>query len=67
MQHTRCGMQGLDPNALGLPPWTPLGAFDDLEASVRASVVRLRDSELLLHHDDIRGLSTRWRPVASGS
>ena len=55
VQHTRCGMQGLDPNTLGLPPRTPLGAFDDLEASVRASVTRLRDSALLLHHDDIRG------------
>lgn len=55
VQHTRCGMQGLDPNALGLPPRTPLGAFDDLDASVRASVARLRASELLLHHDDIRG------------
>jgi carbonic anhydrase len=48
-------MQGLDPNTLGLPPRTPLGAFDDLEASVRASVARLRDSALLLHRDDIRG------------
>jgi carbonic anhydrase len=55
VQHTRCGMQGLDPNALGLPPRTPLGAFDDLDASVRTSVARLRASELLLHHDDIRG------------
>jgi carbonic anhydrase len=55
VQHTRCGMQGLDPDTLGLPPRTPLGAFDDLEASVRASVARLRDSALLLHRDGIRG------------
>jgi carbonic anhydrase len=41
--------------ALGLPPRTPLGGFDDLEVSVRASVARLRDSELLLHRGDIRG------------
>jgi|SRR3954470_819390 len=55
VQHTRCGMQGLEAGALGLPPDMPLGAFDDLEVSVRASVARLRRSELLLHHDEIRG------------
>jgi carbonic anhydrase len=55
VQHTRCGMHGLEATALGLPPGTPLGAFDDLETSVRSSVARLRASELLLHRDDIRG------------
>jgi carbonic anhydrase len=55
VQHTGCGMQGLDVGALGLPPHTPVGAFADLEASVRESVARLRASPLLLHRDRIRG------------
>jgi carbonic anhydrase len=55
VQHTGCGMQGLDVTALGLPPHTPVGAFTDLERSVRDSVARLRSSPLLLHRDRIRG------------
>ena len=65
VQHTRCGMHGLDENALtlrieaaqGHPPNANVrfGAFTDLDTSVRASVARLRAADLLLHRDAIRG------------
>jgi len=65
VQHTKCGMHGLDENALalrieaaaGTPPNANVrfGAFTDLDTSVRASVARLRASSLLLHRDRIRG------------
>jgi carbonic anhydrase len=65
VQHTQCGMHGLDENALalkieaaaGTPPNANVrfGAFTDLETSVEASVARLRASSLLLHRDRIRG------------
>jgi carbonic anhydrase len=65
VQHTQCGMHGLDENALalkieaarGTPPNANVrfGAFIDLDTSVRASVARLRATDLLLHHDRIRG------------
>ena len=65
VQHTQCGMHGLDENALalkiehakGVPPTANVrfGAFTDLDTSVRASVARLRSTDLLLHHDVIRG------------
>jgi len=65
VQHTQCGMHGLDENALALkigaakghPPNANVrfGAFTDLDTSVRASVARLRATDLLLHQDRIRG------------
>jgi carbonic anhydrase len=65
VQHTRCGMQGLDENALALrieadtgsPPGPAVhfGGFADLETSVRASLARLRSSRMLRHRDRIRG------------
>jgi carbonic anhydrase len=65
VQHTQCGMHGLDENALALkigdakghPPNANVrfGAFTDLDTSVRASVARLRATDLLLHHDRVRG------------
>jgi carbonic anhydrase len=65
VQHTQCGMHGLDENALalkieaaaGTPPNANVrfGAFTDLQTSVEASVARLRASSLLLHRDRIRG------------
>ena len=65
VQHTQCGMHGLDENALALkighakghPPNANVrfGAFTDLDTSVQASVARLRATDLLLHHDRIRG------------
>jgi carbonic anhydrase len=65
VQHTKCGMHGLDENDLalrigaasGAPPSANVhfGGFADLDTSVRASVARLRSSALLLHTDRIRG------------
>lgn len=65
VQHTRCGMHGLDENALALEIEAAaghapnanvrFGAFVDLDTSVRASVARLRSTDLLLHRDRIRG------------
>jgi carbonic anhydrase len=58
-------MHGLDENALalkieaaaGTPPNANVrfGAFVDIDTSVRASVARLRATDLLLHRDRIRG------------
>jgi carbonic anhydrase len=58
-------MHGLDENALalkieaaaGTPPNANVrfGAFVDIDTSVRASVARLRSTDLLLHRDRIRG------------
>ena len=63
IQHTRCGMNGLDEDALrdelrrdaGADPGWEIGAFADLEQSVRESVERLRSSPYLLHRDAVRG------------
>jgi carbonic anhydrase len=65
VQHTQCGMHGLDENALalkieaaaGTPPNANVrfGAFVDVDTSVQASVARLRGTDLLLHRDRIRG------------
>jgi carbonic anhydrase len=63
IQHTRCGMNGLDEDELreelkrdaGEEPDWPIGAFADLEQSVRDSVERLRQSPYLVHRDAIRG------------
>lgn len=63
IQHTRCGMLGLDEDefarrveqsAGSRPPW-PAGGFDDLEASVRAGVRRIQASPVLLHTKRARG------------
>jgi carbonic anhydrase len=65
VQHTNCGMQGLDEDLLAQQiaestgvapdPGVRFGGFQDLEVSVRTSVERLRSSPLLLHRDNIRG------------
>ena len=63
IQHTQCGMHGLDEDAFreqlrretGTDPAWPIGAFADLEQSVRESVERIRSSEFLLHRDRVRG------------
>jgi carbonic anhydrase len=63
IQHTRCGMSGLDEAELreelerdaGQAPDWPIGAFADLDQSVRESVERLRTSDYLIHRDAIRG------------
>jgi carbonic anhydrase len=63
IQHTRCGLLGLDDEALARqleqaagsrPPW-PAGGFSDLEASVREGTGRLRDSPFLVERDRVRG------------
>ena len=63
IQHTRCGMNGLDEDELrdelrrdaGEDPAWPIGAFPDLEQSVRDSLEQLRSSPYLPHRDAIRG------------
>ena len=63
VQHTRCGMLGLDEAALrdelradtGEEPAFDLGSFDDLEVSVLASVDRLRSHPFLPNRDHVRG------------
>ncbi len=63
IQHTRCGLLGLDDAALAQrledaagsrPAWSA-GGFADLEASVRAGVERVRSSPFLVHREAVRG------------
>jgi carbonic anhydrase len=63
VQHTRCGMIGLDDEAFARdverdsgrrPPWAA-GGFADLDESVRRSVAALRAEPLLPHRDRVRG------------
>ena len=63
IQHTRCGLHGVDEDEMkskmeseaGSAPEGPLGAFDDIDASVRRSVQTLRDSGCLMSEDHVRG------------
>jgi carbonic anhydrase len=77
IQHTDCGMHGLDEQELERaieadtgfePPWE-IGAFADLEDSVRASVERIEASPFIPRRDRVRGLiydvaTRRTREVA---
>jgi carbonic anhydrase len=62
VMHDGCGLHGASDDefrqALAedgvLPTWR-LGAFDDVEATLRASLARLRASSALPAHDHIRG------------
>ena len=62
IQHTGCGLHGEEDvlrarvaQATGEdPPW-PLGAFNDIEASVRAQLERLRSAPNLLGGESARG------------
>jgi len=64
VHHTQCGLEGLDRDAFaeyleehagGTPrDWT-IGAFDDVERSLRTSVELIRESPFVLHKDEIRG------------
>jgi carbonic anhydrase len=62
VMHRGCGLHGASEDdfaaSLGdagaLPTWR-LGAFDDLEATLRHSLARLRSSPELASHDSIRG------------
>lgn len=63
IQHADCGMQKVTEDEFtthmtdhaGMPPMWKVGAFDDVERSVRTSLRRLRESPFLVAHDDIRG------------
>ena len=64
IHHTRCGLEGLDREDFaahldektgGAPrDWT-IGAFDDVEDSVRQSIARIAESPFIPHKDSIRG------------
>jgi carbonic anhydrase len=59
IHHTRCGMEGLDEAELkaemGVGEDYDLHGFASIEDDVRASVERVRASELLPHRDQVRG------------
>ena len=63
IHHTDCGMEKLDEEefreelreAAGVPPLFLIRSFDDVEADVRQSVLRVRRSEFLPHRDAVRG------------
>ncbi len=63
VQHTSCGMKGLDEAALGreleeaageAPPFA-LGGFEDLDQSVRDGVDRIYRSPFVANRNDVRG------------
>lgn len=63
IQHTDCGLSKFDDDEMAdhiadavgdRPPW-PLGAFADVDQSVRDGVERLRSSPLLVAREHIRG------------
>ena len=62
IQHTGCGLHGNEEalrsrvaDATGEEPSFPLGAFEDIEASVRAQLAKLRGASNLLGGDSARG------------
>lgn len=63
IHHTDCGMLKLADEefrselerSAGAPPPFAIGAFDDLEGSVRKSVQRVRESPFLPHREQVRG------------
>lgn len=63
VHHTDCGMEKLTEEefrgeleaAAGEAPPFAIGAFDDVERSVRESVLRVRRSAFLPHRDAVRG------------
>ena len=78
IQHTDCGMGKITDEgfreelreATGATAGFEIGAFADVEQSVRDSIRRLRDCELLPHRDAVRGFvydvdSHRLREVAA--
>lgn len=63
IQHTTCGLLGLDDEELlaeleadvgRRPDWTP-GAFADLDENVRHSVALVRDDPFIPHREHVRG------------
>jgi carbonic anhydrase len=63
VHHTDCGMQTVTDDgfreelreATGMAPSFAIESFGDVEADVRQSIARLRNSPFLLHRDGIRG------------
>lgn len=63
IQHTRCGMQTFADDELtealeletGHRPTWRIGAFKDLDRSVRTSVAAIRQSPFIPHRDKVRG------------
>ncbi len=63
IHHTDCGMQSLTDDgfraelqeASGVAPAFAIESFDDLDADVRQSLLRVRRSPFLLHRDSVRG------------
>jgi carbonic anhydrase len=63
VHHTDCGMQKVSDDgfraelqeATGMAPSFAIESFTDLDADVRQSIARLRNSPFLLHRDAIRG------------
>jgi carbonic anhydrase len=62
VMHDGCGLHGASEDEFAeglasdgaLPTWR-LGAFDDVEATLRSSLARLRRSPELIAHDHVRG------------
>jgi carbonic anhydrase len=63
IHHTDCGMEKLSDEGFrieleettGVVPEFPIGAFDDVEDSVRESVERVRHSPFIPHREAVRG------------
>lgn len=63
IHHTNCGMQTLTDDgfraelqaATGVAPAFAIESFVDIDADVRQSILRVRQSPFLLHRDQVRG------------
>ncbi len=63
IHHTDCGMEKLTDDEFraelasdaGIEPPFEIGSFSDVEADVRESIERVRNSPFLAHRDDVRG------------
>jgi len=63
IHHTNCGMQSLTDDgfraelqqATGVAPAFAIESFTDVDADVRQSILRVRQSQFLLHRDRVRG------------
>jgi carbonic anhydrase len=63
IHHTNCGLETLTDDgfraelqeATGVAPAFAIESFDDVDADVRQSILRVRRSDFLLHRDLVRG------------
>jgi carbonic anhydrase len=63
IHHTNCGMQSLTDDgfraelqqATGVAPAFAIESFTDVDADVRQSILRVRQSQFLLHRETVRG------------